>query len=147
MREEYITELLPFINNPLVIRGTMAQPPLTYEEELEWYHSLAKSKQHQRVFAVLRQTEDSQEYIGHTGLHKISYPDGLATTGTLLGKIEHWNKGIGTEAKLLLQYHGFRKLGLRMLRSSVKAFNAPSLGHLLKTGYEIVGRSRASSLP
>ena len=33
-------------------------------------------------------------------------------------------------------------MGLRKIVSSVKAWNAPSLGHLVKCGYTVVGRYR-----
>lgn len=145
MREEYIPLLLPFINDPEVVEGVTAEPPLTLEEELEWFRGIGKLKPGNIIFAILRHGENEDSpltYVGHTGLHRINRKDGRAVTGTIIFRQDEWNKGIGTEAKLLLLYDAFRVRGLRKVTSSVKAFNARSLGHLIKAGYTIVGRYR-----
>jgi RimJ/RimL family protein N-acetyltransferase len=82
-------------------------------------------------------------YVGHTGLHHITWPDARASSGTLIGDRESLGKGYGTEAKLLLLYHTFYVEGLRKITSELKAFNGHSLGHLLKTGYKVVGISKS----
>ncbi len=144
LQEAYLPELLQLVNDPKVTEGVHLTPPIGMQEELDWIRNLPKSKGINSIFAVLRHDQDGEHlrytYIGHTGIHGIRWPSGVGITGSLLGSLDNLNKGYGTEAKLLLQYHAFKILGLRKLISSVNAFNARSLGHLIKCGYHIVGR-------
>jgi len=144
MHEGYLPDFLMFANTIEVTQGVRLMPPVGMPEEREWVQNLAKRKQSNVIFAVLvhEPTAEGQtyRYIGHTGIHAIKWPDGTAVTGTLLGNSKNWLQGYGTEAKLLLLFHAFQMLGLRKLTSEVKAFNARSLGHLLKCGYRIIGR-------
>lgn len=142
MQEPYIPELLQFINDLEVTAGVMARAPVDVYEEEDWLRKLHTNKKSNQIFAVLAHEPGENEfrYIGHTGIHQILWPSGFGATGSLLGGNNARGNGYGTEAKLLLQYHAFRVLGLRKLTSTVKAFNAQSLGHLIKTGYRIVGR-------
>lgn len=148
LQREYIPEVIKYVNDPRVSEGVLLRAPVTLEEEYQWYDGLLDRKHAgtDYVFAIFLRggTPESPAYtyIGHTGLHKISQRDSRATTGTLIFKTEWFKKNIGTEAKLWLQYHAFRVLGLRKLTSEVKAFNARSLGHLIKCGYRIVGRRK-----
>lgn len=140
---EYGSEFLPWPNKLIGIEGTLQRPPYTWGMWREFVEGLDKSKGKNEVFAVLaleaKGEERSYRYIGHTGLHGIDHQHKFATTGSILGPLGQ-NKGHGTEAKLLTQEHGYCTLGLRKLTSTVKAWNARSLAHLLKTGYRIVGR-------
>lgn len=139
MQESYINELMPIANDPEVTRGLNMKPPITLEDELEWYRGLSKNKAN-KILAVLKHSDgDGLRYIGHMGIHNIKPQDGTGTTGSILGPSSELKKGYGTEAKLLLMRYAFEVLGLRKLNSSVKGFNARSLGHLLKCGYEVIG--------
>jgi RimJ/RimL family protein N-acetyltransferase len=80
------------------------------------------------------------------GIHHVRWPDGIASTGSLIGVAGARGKGVGTEAKLMLLYHAFMILGIRKVISDVKAFNAQSAGHLMKCGYRPVGRYRRHNL-
>jgi len=141
MHEGYIPDFLVFASTPQITRDSL-MPPIGLSEEEKWARNFTK---HTAVaFAVLHHETESGEqayrYIGYTGIHSIRWPDGTGTTGTLLGNSADWLRGYGTEAKLLLLHHAFHVLGLRKLTSEVKAYNARSLGHLIKCGYRIVGR-------
>lgn len=142
MQEDYVPLYVPWINRRIGIEGTLQRPPYSIEGGKEWVRSLAKERGQNEVFAVLLKDKKSYRYIGHTGVHHICWPDGRATTGSIFGAEKSQGRGYGTEAKLLLLYHAFMVLGIRKMESSVKAFNAQSLGHLLKCGYRIIGRKR-----
>lgn len=154
MQREYIPLLLPGANDPEVTKGVLITPPVTLEEEYAWYDDLAKLKKAGTdvVYAILLHERDAEgavvgyRYIGHTGLHRIRYPDGTAATGSLIVDKTCFSKGYGTEAKLLLLATGFHNLGLRKVNSSVKAFNGNSHGHLLACGYREVGRRKHQHL-
>lgn len=141
MQREYIeTHLMPWINSPTATAGVLINPPVRLEDEIAWYEEIAKDKS-QRIFAILvRDTLESDwRYVGHTGLHRITWPNGTASTGTFIGDETVHGKGYGSEAKVLLLRHAFRFAGLRKITSEVKAFNDNSFGHLLKCGYKIIG--------
>lgn len=141
MKREYVPIFMRGANDPDVTRGVILRPPVTLEAEYEWYDSLPKGNN--VVFAILlngRGETSDFRYIGHTGLHRIIWPNGLATSGTIIADKSCLGKGYGTEAKLLLLYEAFRIRGLRKVCSQVKAFNGNSWGHLLACGYKQVGR-------
>ncbi len=141
MRREYIPLFVPGANDPQVMQGVILRPPVTLEAELEWYDRVAKSGD--ILFAILLHEQDTYRYIGHTGLHGITWPNGCAISGTVIAEKSCLGKGYGTEAKLLLLYEAFRNRGLRKVCSQVKAFNGNSWGHLLACGYQQVGRRAA----
>jgi RimJ/RimL family protein N-acetyltransferase len=147
MQRMYGPEYLPWPNRRTAINGTLQRPPYYPEDFDEWIERLRKSKGVHEVFAVLAhedtETGRGYRYLGHAGIHHVEWPSGHATTGSVLGADNAREKGYGTEAKLWMQYHAFKVLGLRKLLSEVKAFNAPSLGHLLKCGYKVIGRRKA----
>ena len=140
LQEEYAPLFLPWPNRRVDVSGTIQRPPYTEKDFTEWMERLRGLKGKHEVFAVLINDGESRTYTGHMGLHDATWPDACATTGSILIGGNKRPTGCGTEAKLLLQYHAFRVMGLRKLYSEVKAFNGPSLGHLLKCGYKVIGR-------
>lgn len=151
MKREYIPIFMEHANDLTVTEGILMRPPFTLEEEYAWYDSLAKRRDTDTIFAILHRkqadgADSSWQYIGHTGLHKITWPDAFATTGTVIWDKSLHSQGCGTEAKLLLLYHAFMVKGLRKISSEVKSFNASSWGHLLKCGYKEIGRRKAHHL-
>lgn len=146
MQEDYLHDFLPWANKRIGIEGTLMRPPYSLAGGIEWIRSLDQKKGKDEVFAILEHIGEGKaeyRYVGHTGLHHIEWPDATASTGSVIGADGGRGAGYGTEAKLLLQYHAFRVIGLRKLTSGVKGFNAGSLAHLVKCGYRIVGRHRA----
>jgi RimJ/RimL family protein N-acetyltransferase len=144
-REEYVPEFVPWLNRRNGIEGTLQRPPYSLEMGREWIRGLDKSKGRDEVFAILLRDADASggwRYIGHTGIHNIKWPDGTGATGSIIVLERGRGRGCGTEAKLLLLYHCFFVLGLRKVHSAVKAWNAQSLGHLIKCGYKIIGRRK-----
>lgn len=149
MQEEYIPLFLPWANWRVGIEGTLLRPPYTLVSGVEWVRGLDRNKGHE-VFAILLRTTteggQSYQYVGHMGIHNIQWPHGFATTGSVIGVAGVQGQGLGTEAKLLILYHAFMVVGLRKLTSTVKSFNAKSMGHLIKCGYKLVGRYRKHHL-
>lgn len=147
MRRDYIPLFMQGANDPEVMRGVIMQPPITLEAEFAWYDQMIQKNN--IIFAILLHEQNASEtsvsyrYIGHTGLHGSTWPNGFATTGSIIIDKSCFGKGYGTEAKLLLLYEAFRNRGLRKICSRVKAFNGNSWGHLLACGYTQVGRRRA----
>lgn len=149
MQEDYVPFFVPGINRRIGVEGTMQRPPYSLEMGREWVRGLDKRKGQDEVFAILLRDSDANggwRYVGHTGIHSIKWPTGIGTTGSMIFEADGRGKGHGTEAKLLLLYHSFYILGLRKIKSRVKDWNAPSLGHLLKCGYAIYGRDKQEEL-
>lgn len=147
MRREYVALAMPGLNNLRVTRGVILRPPVTLEEELTgWYD---KPRPNDVLFAILLHEHDADgktidyRYIGHTGLHGISWPTGTAETGTIIVDEACLGKGYGKETKLLLLRDAFLVRGLRKVNSRVKSFNGNSWGHLIASGYKEIGRQRA----
>lgn len=150
MQNGYIKLAMPGLNDLEVTRGVILRPPVTLEFESAWYADMAQGKggKNNVIFAILLHERDESgkitgyRYIGHMGLHDITWPVGLATSGSIIVDKTCFGKGYGTEAKLLLLRHAFFHLGLRKVCSAVKVFNSNSWGHLLACGYRQVGRRR-----
>jgi len=144
MSRDYLQLFMEHANDLSVTRGILMRPPITLEMEQEWFDSLHKRSATDNIFAILLNTEDGKHrYIGHTGLHHMSWPNGTATTGSIIIDKTLHGAGYGTEAKLLLLYHAFYVKGLRKVSSEVKAFNGNSYGHLVKCGYQCIGCRKA----
>jgi RimJ/RimL family protein N-acetyltransferase len=151
MQKSYGEIFVPLVNRrDEGIQGTLQRPPYTQKSFEAFVDGLEESKGKDEAFAVLLHEEtggtQSYRYIGHTGIHGIKWPPGIGTTGSMIVESDLRGAGHGTEAKLLLLRHCFTSLGLIKVHSCVKDFNAKSLGHLLKVGYSIWGRSRKNLL-
>jgi ribosomal-protein-alanine N-acetyltransferase len=132
---------LPFfvraINDEAVNKFLLTQGLITEREEEEWYESIGKRKDHDRVCSIV--LKETHEVIGIIGLHKIDWINGTATTGTFIGQKDLWAKGLGTEAKMLLLKYAFFRLNLRQIYSYAYDFNKASLKYSLKCGYVKIG--------
>ncbi|KND51977.1 MAG: GCN5-related N-acetyltransferase [Parcubacteria bacterium C7867-001] len=146
MQESYIEDFSKWANLPSGLEATNIRAPYYPSNGLEWVRGLPGSTDSE-VFAILKRVQATgddffYQYVGHTGIHAINWHNRFGTTGTAIGDEQGRGKGVGTESKLWLQHHAFNIMGLRKLISRVKAFNAPSIGHLIKCGYAICGRHR-----
>lgn len=147
LRREYAPIFTAGANDLEVTRGVLMRPPIILEQEYPWFEKPADEKN--IIFAILLHEKNEEStvteyrYIGHTGIHGVTWPNGCATTGSLIIDKACFGKGYGTEAKLLLLYEAFRNRGLHKVTSHVKAFNSNSWGHLIACGYREVGRHEA----
>lgn len=144
MQPEYGPLFLEWANRREGIQGTLQRPPYTLASWEKWLASHTAEKGRNEVFAILLHGENEDKrtyrYVGHTGIHNVRWPEGRGSTGSIIGDSAARQRGCGTEAKLHLLAHGFLVMGLRKVVSSVKVWNAYSLGHLVKCGYKVVGR-------
>jgi len=140
MHKRYGKQAVPAINHRADINGTLQRPPYWPEDFDSFVDGLKKSKGKDEVFAILAHEGETYRYVGHMGIHQITWPHGVGITGSMIIDASAQSRGIGTEAKLLTLQHAFEVLGLNTVKSGVKAWNAKSLGHLIKCGYRIIGR-------
>lgn len=134
---------LPFfqvwINDPETRIFVCNYLPLTLSDEEAWFASLSQNKSN-IVFAMVDKA--SGKLIGNLGLSNISWVNGTAVTGAMIGDKEFRGQGYGTDAKGLLLTYAFSTLNLRKLCSSVIAFNGRSLAYNFKCGYHQEGVRR-----
>lgn len=137
---------LPFLQllaNDAQISGAVVgwDFPVSSRDQQRWFEGMAGNNSTRRLTVVDLQTD---EPVGLTGLWDIDWHNQAALTATKLhpGKLQ---KGIGTEAILLVMAWSFYVVGLRRLHSSILDFNGPSLGaYVKKCGWRIEGREAES---
>jgi RimJ/RimL family protein N-acetyltransferase len=135
-----LAKITVWINDPEVTQFLMASYPQTPEDEEAWFKSLADRRGTEVVMAIVLVEND--QIIGTMGLHHINDMHGTATTGSVIGSKEHWGKGYGTEAKMLLLEYAFNTLNLRKINSEVYSTNPRSKRCLEKCGYRTEGTFR-----
>jgi RimJ/RimL family protein N-acetyltransferase len=137
-KARHLDNALVWINDPEVTEWTLIGDwPMTRLVEEDFFDRAMRETEKDLYFAV---ETLAGEHIGFSGLHRIDWKNGVATTGTILGRRDLWGQGYGSDAACLRTRHAFEMLGLRMLLSEVMADNAGSLRMLQKAGYREVGR-------
>ena len=131
--------LYKWINDPEVHQFLKVQYPISLAEEVKWIEGLPDKKATDVVFGII--LLKTGQLIGVMGLHRISAKDGTATTGSFIGEKHYWNKGYGTEAKMLVLEYAFNTLNLYKICSSVYDFNPRSKCCLEKCGYRQEGKN------
>jgi RimJ/RimL family protein N-acetyltransferase len=128
-----------WMNDPEV-RPTLARTgrPNTEAMTREWIRSLDLQREH--VFAIV--TREADVHVGNCGLHDISWVDGHATLGIVIGRTDHWGQGLGTEAVRLLCRHAFDDLNLHKVCLACYATNERGLRTYARVGFRIEGRRR-----
>lgn len=113
--------------------------PESVTSEREWITSLDKDRSH-FVVGIEVDHDTTPLLIGSMGLHDINLVHGTATTGTMIWDQRYWNRGIGTNVKMMLLNHAFNRLNLRIVYSRVAGFNERSRHYGEKCGYRVVGQ-------
>ncbi len=137
-KAKHLENALAWINDPELTEWTLIGDwPMTRLAEEDFFDKAMRDTEKELHFAV---ETLAGEHIGFSGLHRIDWKNGVATTGTILGRRDLWGQGYGSDATRVRTRHAFERLGLRMLLSEVMADNAGSLRMLQKAGYREVGR-------
>ena len=95
------------------------------------------------MFAICLKEND--KYIGNARLGNIDWINKCSTYGRLIGAEEYKNKGLGSEALILLLKYGFKTLGLNRIASSALATNIISIKSNIKIGMKKEGILRQAS--
>jgi len=138
VEERDIPKMQRWINDQESIRGTLQFLPVSETGEREWLERIRKDP-HAILLAI--ETHEGR-HIGNIGLFSISWRDGTAHTGILIGEKDCRGKGYAKDAKMILLSYAFLTLNLRKICSSSLEFNAASLHYNLKCGYKEEGRRR-----
>lgn len=141
IQEGDLPDLERWINDPEVTQFLEASYPMTMADEQAWFEGLSKRKESDVVLGIV--LKEGDRFIGNMGIHRINHRHGFATTGSIIGAKEHWGKGYGTEAKMILLEYAFNTLNLRKICSLVYDYNPRSKKCLEKCGYRVEGVQKA----
>ncbi|MDQ5969246.1 MAG: hypothetical protein QG579_403 [Patescibacteria group bacterium] len=138
LQKSDIPALTRWINDPDVREFVTNSFPQTEKREESWYEKLGSDEKN-IVMGI--ETKDGV-LIGTMGIHNVNWIDRTGTTGALIGEKEYWNRGFGTDAKMVLLEYAFDTLNLRKICSDVISYNKRSLHYSLHCGYRIEGKRR-----
>jgi len=137
-RGRHLENAVRWLNDSEVTQWTvLGDLPVTRLAEEE-YFAKAEAGQDDTVSFAVETLEG--DHIGFTGLHGIEQRNGVALTGSFIGRRDVWSHGLGTDAAEVRTNYAFEVLGLRLLLAEVMAENVGSLRMLAKAGYQQVGR-------
>ena len=109
--------------------------PIDETEGCEWVMGLHKRSDNITLLICLNDGRP----IGLIALERLDWNNRVATTAMVIGEKELWNKGYGSEAKLLLLHYAFDTLNLRKIYATVYDFNERSKAYNKKCGYKVEG--------
>jgi len=129
--------LTRWFNDPVVGKYTRTRGPLQPAAIEE--RTIGPSKIDRHAFIIVLKGASAEEDIpiGWMNIFDIDFVNGTATTGAGIGEKVHWNKGYGTEAKMLLLDFAFNRLNLRKIYSKTYSFNKRSRRYSEKCGYRL----------
>jgi RimJ/RimL family protein N-acetyltransferase len=136
LEREDAPAIVPWFNDPEVIRTLRRYLPLTLVEEQEFIDHLRNSDHDLALSIALK---ESDRLIGVTGLHEIDYKNRHAGLGILIGDKSEWGKGHGTEAARLLIGYAFDTLNMNRVWLHVYEYNARGLRSYEKLGFQREG--------
>jgi len=131
--------LVPWFNDPEVIRTLRRYRPMNLPEEEAFIRRLAENDDLIALGIVIRQTD---QLIGSTGLHQFNWRCRHAAFGISIGEKSCWGCGYGTEATRLMVEYAFLTLNLNRVSLEVYEYNPRGLHIYEKIGFRQEGRLR-----
>ena len=128
-----------WVNDPAIKRGILVHSPITVESE-EANIAAMTNDPHRVVLGIARQDDD--RLIGVVELMAIDFKNRQSCLGIMIGEIEEWGKGFGTEALRLIVGHAFATLNLNRVWSHVFEDNARAARAHEKVGFKREGLLR-----
>lgn len=143
-RRDLIPLMQRWINDFAALRNLGKVAPQTLEQETVWYER-AETGENQSNFLIYARVETADgglRPIGTVGLYNITYRDGRADFGILIGEADARGQGYGTEATLLTLDYAFTALGLRNVALTVGEWNIAGQRAYANAGFREYGRRR-----
>lgn len=139
-KERHLENALAWLNDPSVTEWMLTGDfPIARLAEEDFFDRMTSRTETHPTDIVFGIETLAGEHVGLTGIHRIEWRHGVATTGTTIGS-EHRGKGYGSDAARTRLRYAFDVLGLRLMLSEVMADNTASLRMLQKAGYIEAGR-------
>jgi RimJ/RimL family protein N-acetyltransferase len=138
--EKYLKEYSRWINDPVAtdMLGVLLFP-VSMEQERKWVDGAIAEKDFEKTFTIL--TKDGKP-IGNCGFNRIDYVNRYAVLGILIGEIDFWDKGYGTDAIRTLLRFAFQELGMHKVCLNVDSVNERAVACYKKCGFVQEGRFR-----
>jgi RimJ/RimL family protein N-acetyltransferase len=127
-------------NNPTVRRYARTEIPLTLEDSKKFLNSDENKVKSRVVFEILYKKDKIP--IGYCELTEISWTNRNAYIGLLIGEIDYWGHGIGTESIKLILNYGFNELNLSKIKIEALEPNLSSIYCIEKNGFKLEGSLR-----
>ena len=135
---KHLANAVAWMNDPEVTAWTLiGDTPITRLAEEEFFDRKMHGDAADVTFAV---ETLAGEHIGFTALDRVDWRNGVAVTGSVIGRRDLWRQGLGTDIARTRARYAFEVLGLRMLLSEALADNEASIRMLKRCGYVEVGR-------
>jgi len=142
IRREDLPLFVKWLNDPEVRRGLVHCHPFSDEDEEDWYESMRKRPLEEHPLTIEILVGNEWTPIGDCGLLGINWRVRESEFGIFIGEKEHWDKGYGTEALLLMLRHGFETLNLNRIGLRVYADNPRAIRSYEKAGFVHEGTLR-----
>ena len=142
--ETDLHEYYKWINDPAVTQYMDDIYPVTLDEARERLRKLASPDMDNVIF-FLQEKNSGGIPIGITGLYDMDDVHRRARTRTMIGSVEHFSRGYGTESKILLFWYAFYRINLHHITSIVQAENIASIKSLKRVGYKKEGILRQNT--
>jgi RimJ/RimL family protein N-acetyltransferase len=113
--------------------------PMTLEREKQWFDGASVTNS-EAVFTMY--VLENMRPIGNVGLHDIDRDSRTAEFGIVIGEVDEWGKGYGTEAAMMMVRYGFDILGLHNIQLRCYAHNPGGLKAYERAGFKYVGVRR-----
>lgn len=110
---------------------------VSMEYEKKWVSDAILSPRNSLRLAVC--LKEDHKPIGLVSLIDIDRNNGTARSGILIGEKSLWGMGLGTEAILLMLYHGFYTLGLTRIEARQLLSNQASIRLHERCGFNVEG--------
>jgi RimJ/RimL family protein N-acetyltransferase len=104
------------------------------EQEKDWIKKAAEDRN-----SVVWTIELEGAPIGNSSIRNIDWKNQNGETGTLIGELSRWGKGLGTESMRLRTAYAFNELNLVKLHSGAFMENEASKRAQLAAGYRQAG--------
>lgn len=127
--------------NDLRVTRTLAAPcmPMSAEKEQQWFDGASVTSS-EAVFTMY--VLDTMQPIGNIGLHDIDPESRTASFGIVIGEVDAWGHGYGTEGTRMMVHYGFDVLGLHNIQLMCYANNPGGLKAYERAGFKHVGVRR-----
>ena len=128
-------EYLSWMNNKNITKYMDSGSSKYTKKILEEYIKSSNKSKNNSLFGIF--VNATKKHIGNIKLDKINYLHKRAHIGIMIGDINEWNKGYGTESIKLLSKYAFKKLKLHKLKAGVMINNKPSIKLFKNSGFKI----------
>lgn len=141
LQQEDLATRVRWMNDPRVYGSMHFDVPIVMENTIRWFERNRGNATRSDVVFI----DDKDRIVGFGGLTSISESPRMAELYVFVNPASQ-QRGLGTQATLLLCQWGFARLGLHKIYLLTNEDNAPAIGAYEKCGFRLEGRHRGEYL-